>query len=76
MHWAAKQNHADLVRFLLDKGASKYIKTNDGKLAGNLSTDPAIRSILDAGLSYLNQQVWLLIDRFRKYQCLKAFFFN
>ena len=48
LHWAVKKNHLDVVKFLLEKGASVEIKNNDGKTAANLSTDPLIRSLLGA----------------------------
>ena len=49
LHWASKKNHLNIIKFLLDKGASKDIKNKDGKAPGELSSDSTVRKLLGTG---------------------------
>ncbi|XP_061191166.1 ankyrin repeat domain-containing protein 40-like [Saccostrea echinata] len=46
LHWAAKRNHSGIVSYLLLHGADKYIKTNNGEIASQLSTFSDIKNML------------------------------
>ncbi|XP_062586901.1 ankyrin repeat domain-containing protein 40-like [Saccostrea cucullata] len=46
LHWAAKRNHSGIVSYLLLHGADKYIKTNNGETASELTTFSDIKNML------------------------------
>ncbi|CAG0912975.1 unnamed protein product [Notodromas monacha] len=46
LHWAGKRNNLEVVRLLLANGADPNIRNADGKIPGQLSTQPAVRSLL------------------------------
>ncbi len=56
LHWAAKQNHFKIVEYLLGIGADQNIQNNDGKLAGDLTTDSSIRAILKFGRVFVSKE--------------------
>lgn len=46
LHWAAKRNHSSIVSYLLLHGADKYMKTNTGETASQLSSFTDIKNML------------------------------
>nr|XP_060620774.1 ankyrin repeat domain-containing protein 40-like isoform X1 [Anolis sagrei ordinatus] len=46
LHWACKQNHTEVVAYLLDSGANKEIFTINGELAADLTSEKEIRKLL------------------------------
>uniref|UniRef100_A0A803SVV4 Ankyrin repeat domain 40 n=1 Tax=Anolis carolinensis TaxID=28377 RepID=A0A803SVV4_ANOCA len=46
LHWACKQNHTEVVAYLLDSGANKEIFTINGELAAHLTSKKEIRKLL------------------------------
>ena len=49
MHWGAKQNNFELVKFLLDVGALSESLNKDGKTAAQLTKDYTIKNLLGCG---------------------------
>ena len=49
LHWAAKRNHKNIVKYLIREAkADTTIKNNKGELAADLTTDQEIRTLLGA----------------------------
>ncbi|XP_078319554.1 ankyrin repeat domain-containing protein 40-like isoform X1 [Crassostrea virginica] len=46
LHWVAKRNHSSIVSYLLLHGADKYMKTNTGETASQLSSFTDIKNML------------------------------
>merc|ERR1712142_390702 len=46
LHWTAKRNAGQAVKYLLSAGADDKLLDASGRMAGDLSTDPQIREIL------------------------------
>lgn len=55
LHWACKQNHTQVVVYLLASGADKEILTNEGDLAAYLTSETGIKRMLGGILDVLNQ---------------------
>ncbi len=47
LHWATKQNHFNVVKFLLSVGADAKIESKDGRLPGELATNDSIRGLFN-----------------------------
>ncbi|KAF6198778.1 hypothetical protein GE061_006800 [Apolygus lucorum] len=51
LHWAAKRGRAEIVRYLLEKGADPNILTENGETAANLATTSEVRKVLGADMN-------------------------
>lgn len=49
LHWAAKRNHANIARYLIQSGADKTLKTVKGESAIQLTESATLQSLLGAG---------------------------
>uniref|UniRef100_A0A0B6ZH85 Uncharacterized protein n=1 Tax=Arion vulgaris TaxID=1028688 RepID=A0A0B6ZH85_9EUPU len=48
LHWACKRNHIAVVKYLLERGADKNSKNNDGHVPAQLTSNEEIHQILGA----------------------------
>nr|XP_026691734.1 ankyrin repeat domain-containing protein 40-like [Ciona intestinalis] len=46
LHWAAKRNHCDVIKLLLENGANKEMLNKDGKSPRELTTNPDVLALL------------------------------
>jgi len=51
LHWAAKENHAHVVEYLLGAGADPEVRNFKGQLAAELTSSDLIRQLLKFGNS-------------------------
>jgi ankyrin repeat protein len=49
LHWAAEKNNFDLVKFLIENGASPDALNKDGKTPGFYAKDSEVKRLLNAG---------------------------
>lgn len=50
LHWAAKRNHLEIARYLLNSGADKNSKSFAKETPADLSTSPAMLNLLGSPL--------------------------
>jgi ankyrin repeat protein len=64
---AAKNNHFEVCKYLLDRGANPFLKSSNGKKAIDICTDDGIKRILKVNMDNISAvNKWIEVTNYHK----------